>query len=230
MNIRVITQPVRGCGLRKVLGLYLVSMEGSDDGALPHYVVVDSPIPVQRKPHRTPVAVDGDKVLRREPEDTWLTGTSERTAEKKRGEALEIETFGIPLNKRLAVGCCIGLTDQEECIERILGSLTWSPQVVGIIRQMSKAGVANMPDVSTDFAELIKASQMFLLEDRKASHLMTIAARAWSMAMSATKRTAPTVVPLAADILSVIGLGLDSVAVRLLRRDISLDTINFNAI
>ena len=55
MKIRTIIQPVRKCGFRQPWGSYLVSRQGTKDGALPHYVVADTPIPVQRKPHRSPI-------------------------------------------------------------------------------------------------------------------------------------------------------------------------------
>jgi hypothetical protein len=63
MEIRRITQPVRKCGKRKDWGFYLVPLESSAEGILPHYSVIDTPIPVQREPHRTAVVFRGDAIL-----------------------------------------------------------------------------------------------------------------------------------------------------------------------
>ena len=219
-TIRLIEQPIRGCGRRKAFGLYLVSNQHSGDGALPDYSVVESPIPVQRKPHRTPVRVDGDNILRRLPEDEWLIGTSARTSEKKRGIQWEVEMFGMPTAKRMRTGVCLGQSDAEACIRTLESHLVWDQRATDVIRSMSMAGVAEIGEVSSDFAELIRAAQMFMLEGRQVSHLLTVAARAWSMAAKVKSRNTGIVIPLVADLLTLIGLGLDAVAVRVEHMDV----------
>jgi hypothetical protein len=145
VKIRTIVQPVRKCGKRKELGCYLVSREGTEDGALPHYVVADTPIPVQRKPHRSPVAVDGDAILARRPEEEWLAGSSARSAEKRSGDQWAMDVFGMTLTKRLTTGDCSGLKSADEAILHLSEKIVYSRKVSEYVRKLSMNGVAEMP-------------------------------------------------------------------------------------
>ena len=208
MEIRRITQPVRKCGKRKDWAFYLVPLESSADGILPHFSVVDTPIPVQREPHRTAVVVHGDVILSHAPEAEWLAGSSAQAAEKKQGDAWAIQTFGMTLTKRLTTGDCRGLKSADEVIEHLVRNVHYSRKIADQVRELSIMGVQEFPRCSEPFAAMIRHLQVFALGD--ASGAVGFVAAVWRLANTLQPAKTSLVLPRLSAILMYSGLRQDA--------------------
>ena len=206
---RIVYAKKRGCGWPKAGGVYLVSEDGSPDGALARVVQIDPPVPTQRKPHRGPILVDGQKILARAPEDEWVVGASAKTVQKNRADDVWKEMFGLPLEKRLLIGDCHGMSSADEAYQHLLNSVQWNNHAVHCLRQLAIEEIQNLPNVAPIYARIVRHIQDFALtRGTDPNHLVKVAAACWELfyAVPGRKRDKLTAV---AHLLAAIGLVKD---------------------
>lgn len=208
MEIRRITQPVRKCGKRKQWGAYLVTLAGGPGGILPHVSVVDTPIPVQRNPHRSPVIVDGSMILARAPESDWLAGSSLKSAEKKQGDQWAIMNFGMPLEKRYLTGNCRLSHTPDEAIHLILANVKYDWQIGPRVKSLGQQKVHEMPRCSEPYASMVRHLQAFATGDAAAA--VGFVAAIWRLAYALQPGKRSQVIPTLSAILMYAGLQHDA--------------------
>lgn len=199
----------RGCGWPKEGGVYMVSDDGSSNGVLARIVKIDPPIPMLRKPHRGPILVDGNVVLSRAPEDSWVVGSSAKTVERNRADEVWRDMFGMPLAKRLMVGDCYGLTSADEAYEHLLNTVDFNKQALNYLRQLALEDIQNLPNAAVNYANIVSHLQQYVLSrGTEPVHLVRAAGACWELfyAVPNRKRTKLAAV---AYLLSSIGLVKD---------------------
>jgi hypothetical protein len=208
-----LVQPVRKCGKRKEHSFYLVSSETSRDGILPNVSDIEDPIPMLRAPHRGPLAVDGDIVLARYPEEEWLVGASADTQEKNKSDRWAKNLFGMTLTKRLQTGECKGTKTAEEALDVLVSKVTWNSRLLDVIRQLTLNKVAELPNATEPFLALIRHTQDYGLQ-QDAQSLVEAAGAAWRLAAAVQPRHRVLVVNQVATVLMYLGLMKDALEVR----------------
>lgn len=212
-GVEVIVQPVRGCGLRKEKGLYLRSEQGSKEGSLAATVVINPPIPTNRKSHRGPVVVDGHSILSRAPESMWLAGSSAARAEKQQGDQWAVSTFGMTLTKRVSLGECKGAKNPEEALDKLAGKVHWNkPKVSSVLREMALHGVQELPNMAGPYADLVRSVQSYHLQQTRGAIIGTVAS-IWRMADKVQPRHRKDVDSYLAMLLTELGLSKDAIAI-----------------
>ena len=207
--VRTIVQPVRRCGRRKEGGMYLTTMEGSPDGCLPATSEVDSPIPVNRKPHRGPLVVDGDLILGRQPEEDWYVGSSADTIQKKKADQVWLEMFGMTPAKRLETGDCTGLKSTDEAYGLLLTKVQWSNRLATHLRNLTIVGVSEISNCALPFTQLVRNMQN-AATTMEAADLVKVTASIWSLADAAPPKQREKVTRDLASMLACMGLQKDA--------------------
>jgi hypothetical protein len=211
--IRVVEQPVRGCGKRKPGGTYLVS-ESSGDGQVPLITRLNPPVPVTTKFHRSTVLVNGNAILARQPEDEWLVGSSKKHAEKVRGDAWSFEVFGMTLTQRLTTGECKGEPDADVALAGLIGKVKITCHFLDLIKNLTETGAAEMPRASEHYARLVQTYQAYYLT-HKVAHLIELQAAIWRLGVTTPPSKRQQVIPVLARMLANMTLPKDSMAILL---------------
>lgn len=187
---KVVQVHVRKCGTRKKGGIYLVSRPGErgQEGVLPWWVTLNPPIPCEKKHHRGAIVVDGEAVLSREPERTWLAGASLDRAEKQDGDAWYIHRFGMSAHKRMTTGACEGAASIEQAYEILLGKVQFQSGLVPVMRHLGKSDIGEISaPVAAAYASLVKSLQV-LKRARDVNHfshlLVLVVGAVWNLANS----------------------------------------------
>ena len=208
VEVRTITQGVRGCGERQNNAFYIMSAEPSEDGMLPDISEV-SPIPVNRKPHRGALIVKGDKILERAQEEDWYAGASADTQEKKKADAVALQIFGMTITKRLNRGDCKGVKTADLALAHLEEKVCWSSRVLQEIRQMSLEHVQEIPNCDAPFARLIRCVQDYTSQGNVLS-LVKAAGQVWLLAEKCPPKRKGDVVKHCVVILALLGLMKDA--------------------
>jgi hypothetical protein len=210
---RTIEEPERECGLQTPHGIYLKAETGSG-GSLPLWVTLHPPIPCADKPHRSPVIVDGRKILARLPEDAWLAGTSAERLEKEHGNQWALETFGMTSSRRMDIGECKGMKNADLALSVLQTKVVWDKRVTNFVRNLSIEKVADMPRVSEHFASMVRGFQEYSM-DGDANHLVKSVASIWSIAENIAPTRRIKIIPQLASILVLMGLMHDAMDIRM---------------
>ena len=211
--MRVITGAKRKCGYKKAGGVYLVS-EPVEKGILPIWVSLHPPVPCADVIHRGPVLVDADIILARKPEEEWFVGSSKDHREKLRADQWSLEKFGMTTTLRLQLGECAKLSGVDEAMEHLIRAVRFNKHhVFAAIEGLTFAEVHEVPRVGLFYATLIE-ELTFYMEDRKAEHLVKMAAQVWRIAENAPPKLLPEIVPNLMRLLVTLGLTLDAMAMR----------------
>ena len=211
--MRTIVSAKRKCGYKKKGGVYLVS-EPVKKGILPIWVSLHPPVPCADRPHRGPGLVDADMILAREPEEEWFVGSSKDYREKLRADQWSLEKFGMTTTLRLQIGECAGLAGVDEAMEHLIRTVRFDKyHVFPAIEGLTFAEVHEVPRVALFYARLVE-ELTFYMEDRKAEHLVRMAAQVWRIAENAPPKLLPEIVPNLMRLLVTLGLTLDAMALR----------------
>lgn len=208
-----IMSPVRKCGKRKP-GTYLVGgTEGSPDGVLDRFTLLHPPVPYNVKLHRTPRLVDSDAILERRPLEDWWVGSSQKTEEKKAGDAWALETFGMPITKRIEVGECQGAKTPEEALAVLVNQVKWDNRIIKYFREMTISKVQEIalaaPAYNQFHENILRHTQT-----QTVGTLMGAQAALWRMAYAVPPSKRQTYIPNIARTLVVMGLTKDAAAMQ----------------
>jgi hypothetical protein len=172
----------RFCGWPVEGGLYLVTDGGSREGVLAPVVLIDPPVPTQRKPHRGPLLVRGQHILDRLPEDKWVVGSSAKTVERNRADQVWEDLFGMPLRERLGMGACAEHKTADEAYAYLLDQVTFSKLVLKYMRDMAIDDIQNLPHVAPVYASMVRSLQEFVRSKGEArQELVRIAGLTWRL-------------------------------------------------
>lgn len=203
----------RRCGRRKPGGIYLVSAETGPGGILPQFFILNPPVPCADKSHRGPVVVDGFQILTRQPEETWLAGSSAERAATHRAHQYYLDTFGMSLKKRLTTGVCSGQPDADAAIQVLTRTLVYDPRIKGAILNLTKAGLNEVPRSAEHFANLIRNVQDFeTMGDVK--YLVQSLASLWLIASLTPQRLRPIYTPHVVRAVAYLGVARDAIAIK----------------
>ncbi len=211
--MRTITGAKRKCGYKKAGGVYLVS-EPVEKGILPIWISLHPPVPCVDVIHRGPVLVDANMILVGQPEEEWFVGSSKNYREKLRADQWSLEKFGMTTTLRLQLGECAGLAGVDEAMEHLLRAVRFDRNhVFPAIEGLTFAEVHEVSRIGLFYATLVE-ELVFYMEDRKAEHLVRMAAQVWRIAENAPPTLLPEIVPNLMRLLVTLGLTLDAMALR----------------
>ncbi len=209
MSVQVVYVRKRGCGWPKEGGVYLVTDEGSPNGVLARIVKIDPPVPMQRKPHRGPILVNGSKILDRAAEDEWVVGSSAKTVARNKADDIWREIFGMPLSKRLLVGDCYGIATADEAYSLLLEKVQFNKQALTFLRQLALDEIQNLPNVAPAYARVVEHIQNYAItRGTDPVHLVRAAGACWEMFYAVPGRKRSKLTPVA-NLLASIGLVKD---------------------
>lgn len=210
----------RGCGWPKEGGVYMVSEAPQEDGALARVVLIDPPVPVQRKPHRGPILVDGAKILGRAPEDEWVVGTSAKTVERNKANDAWENIFGMSLNERLLLGDCVGFNTADAAYQHLLDTVSFHQSVVRFFREIAVREIQNLPNAAKPYDRLVKAIQKYALSRGTDNvPLVDMAAACWQLFNAVPRSKRGNMQPVA-NLLGALGLTNDARELHLVIRDV----------
>mgnify|MGYP001816278305 CR=1 FL=1 len=200
----------RKCGKKSPGGVYMVAGEpSSEDGSSPVFTLIVPPVPYQVPVHRGSRLVDDQAILQRMPLEEWWVGTSGRTEEKKRGDAFWVDLFGLPVEKRLNEGVCIGVSDAEEVLATIAGKIKWNGNLVSLFRELTIAHAQNMPNAARYF-DGIRTSLVEYTERQTVDALVKAQSQVWGLAGITPKKHKDVVLPVLERMLILMNLPEDA--------------------
>lgn len=208
MNITTITIGRRRCGKRRQ-GLYLEGgMDGSPEGTLNHFVLLDPPIYYPFK-SRVPRLVNGDAVLNNLPTEKFWVGSSAEHEVKKNSNAWWADLFGMPATLRLKIGMCAGMTDEDRALETIASKIKNSGYLVDAFRKMALTGLDS--DLPGLYSEL-HSTLISLLSENTVANLVKVQSIIWKMAHRTRPAKLETYLPIYREFLVCMGLYEDATA------------------
>ena len=214
MKAIVIQEKTRKCGRQKQGGIYLKSgTDGSPEGCLPKFVLIQPPVPNPGKFYRGTTLVDGQAILARRPYEEWLAGTSKERLEKEKGDAWAIETFGMTSYERLHTGSCASLDSLDDAMQYLSNNVMWDDRITKEIQTMTKMRVPDLPRAVEHFATLVRCCQDYIAT-RRWRNLIAMVAATWRLADTIPSKNRQEIIPLLMRILTLLGLRRDALAMQ----------------
>lgn len=204
---------VRGCGLRKEYGVYLVGgAGGSENGALARFVRINPPIPYQVKHHRGPKIVDANAVLQRQPISEWWTGSSKDSAQKQSADQWALEVFGMTEARRRSTGECKGAKSVDEALAILVSCLSYNPTAAKFFARITRSKIQELPRLVADYSILHENMLAASNGGGTVDNLVNAQAAVWRMAYNLPPRKRELYVEDLARILYKLGLKKDAQA------------------
>jgi len=144
------------------------------------------------------------------PLEEWWAGVSERTEEKKRGDAFWVDLFGLPLEKRLGNGVCTEVDQPDEVLATIAGRVAWNSGLVTLFRNLTANEAQNMPNAAVHF-DGIRTSMLEFTETEKVDSLVTLQSKIWKLAGATQSKFKPNILPTLERMLILMGLTEDAI-------------------